>query len=479
MLFNSLQFLIFFPVVTLLYFLLPQAWRWLLLLPASCFFYMAFYPPYILVLFSIILIDYFAGILIHKSPAAKKKHFLLLSLVANLGVLAFFKYFDFFAGNINDLLVLLHLHVHPVPFLHILLPLGLSFHTFQAMSYTIEVYRGHQAPERHPGIYALYVMFYPQLVAGPIERPQRLLPQFRERHAFDSTLLLQGLRLMLWGFFKKLVIADRLAIYVNVVFRDPGHYHYLNLLLAVLFFSIQIYCDFSGYSDIAIGAARTIGFRLTDNFNRPYFATNIRRFWQRWHISLSSWFRDYVYIPLGGSRKGALQSAFIIVLVFVLSGLWHGANWTFLLWGLLHGGYLLLYLLIRKREHGRNAPGVVRNIIGALVTFILVSFAWVFFRANNLHDAFLVIRHLFSGYRGHPLLLVFGDAGSAVRFGFASTWIALLSTLFLVVVEKILPPGLETLNKKPFIDIVFCAVVLSLVILAGMFNQTSFIYFQF
>lgn len=299
MLFNSFQFLIFFPVVTLIYYLLPHRFRWLHLLISSCVFYMAFIPVYIFILFFTIIVDYIAGIMIEKESGRRRRLFLIISILVNVGFLAIFKYYNFFTENVNELLRLLHIAYHPIPLLNIILPVGLSFHTFQAMSYTIEVYRGNQKAERHFGIYALYVMFYPQLVAGPIERPQNLLHQFKEEHKFSSQNLMDGLRLMLWGFFKKLVIADRLAQYVTIVYSFPAEFHYMNLIIATLFFTIQIYCDFSGYSDIAIGAARCMGFNLMTNFNRPYFSTNIQEFWKRWHISLSTWFRDYLYISLG------------------------------------------------------------------------------------------------------------------------------------------------------------------------------------
>lgn len=302
MLFNSFQFFIFFPVVTFIFFLLPHKLRWLHLLIASCVFYMAFIPVYILILLFTIIIDYVAGMLIENAEGVRRKCFLILSIIANVGVLAVFKYYNFFADNINSLLQGLHINAHPIPFLTILLPLGLSFHTFQAMSYTIEVYRGNQKAEKHFGIYALYVMFYPQLVAGPIERPQNLLHQFREKHYFEPGRVTDGLRLMLWGMFKKVVIADRIAVLTGPVFNDPHNYPPITLFLAVIMFSFQIFCDFSGYSDIAIGSAKVMGFTLMRNFDWPYKAQSISEFWKCWHISLSTWFRDYLYISLGGNR---------------------------------------------------------------------------------------------------------------------------------------------------------------------------------
>ncbi|HEX8530951.1 MAG TPA: MBOAT family O-acyltransferase, partial [Cytophagales bacterium] len=319
MLFNSLAYLLFFPAVTLLYFLLPHRWRWVHLLLASCFFYAAFVPAYLLVLGFTIGVDYAAGLLIARARGRRRAAWLALSLIANVGVLAAFKYYNFVAGNMNDLLHALVGQPPALPLLDVLLPIGLSFHTFQAMSYTIEVYRGRQPAERHPGIYALYVLFFPQLVAGPIERPQGLLPQFRERHPFRSDDATAGLRLILWGMFKKVVIADRLALFTDPVFNDPRSYSPVVLWLAAFFFSFQIFCDFSGYSDIAVGSARVLGFRLMQNFDRPYAARTVAGFWTRWHISLSSWLRDYVYIPLGGNRVPAARWCFNIGVVFLLS----------------------------------------------------------------------------------------------------------------------------------------------------------------
>ncbi|MFD2144187.1 MBOAT family O-acyltransferase [Mucilaginibacter antarcticus] len=333
MVFNSLPFLIFYLLVTSLYFILEHKYRWGLLLAASCYFYIAFVPIYILILGFTILIDYFAGIYLEKTTAPKKrKRLLVISLIANIGVLAVFKYYNFFALNINVIG-----NGGWLGYLKILLPIGLSFHTFQAMSYTIEVYRGNQKAEKHFGIYALYVMFYPQLVAGPIERPQNILHQFYEKHPFNFEDLKAGLMQMATGMFKKVVIADRLAIAVDGAYLHPQTQSGGSLLIATLLYGFQIYCDFSGYSDIGIGAARTMGFRLMDNFRSPYFSRSVSEFWSRWHISLSTWFRDYLYIPLGGNRVAVPHWYLNLLIVFVVSGFWHGANWTFIIWGALHG----------------------------------------------------------------------------------------------------------------------------------------------
>ncbi len=417
MLFNSVEFLLFFPIVTILYFLTPHNLRWFVLLLASCIFYMFFIPVYILILIFTIIIDYVAGIMIEQTEKHKKK-FLILSIIANVGVLAIFKYFNFLAVNINSVA-----DKDIVPLLNIILPIGLSFHTFQAMSYTIEVYRGNQKAERHFGIYALYVMFYPQLVAGPIERPQNILPQFRVKHKFNIDLLYSGLRLMLWGLFKKVVVADRLSIYVDAVYNDPTTYsNYLNIFIAFIFFSIQIYCDFSGYSDIAIGAARVMGIDLMVNFNRPYLSKNIREFWTRWHISLSTWFRDYFYIPLGGNRVKKSRLYFNIAIVFLLSGLWHGANWTFVVWGGLHAVFIIATTAFGKYFFKKS--NFINNIVSTLITFSVVTIAWVFFRASNFNEAFLLLKNLFTLNNLHPFSPVVALKG--IEFGMGSLIISVL-----------------------------------------------------
>lgn len=406
MLFNSLEFALFFPLVTLLYFVLPHGFRWALLLAASCVFYMAYVPAYILILFTLILVDYFAGICISQNSGARRKGYLLLSVLANLSMLFFFKYYNFFGFNFTQLAQALHWN-YSVQTLSIILPMGLSFHVFQSMSYTIEVYLGKQRVERHLGIYALYVMFYPQLMAGPIERPQNLLHQFYETHFFHRERVFSGLRLMAAGLFKKMIIADRLAVVVNEVYAAPAQYSGFYVLLATYFFSFQILCDFSGYTDIARGAARVMGFSLMENFDRPYNARTISEFWRRWHISLSTWFRDYLYIPLGGNRGSHARTYFNLLLVFTLSGLWHGANWTFLLWGVIHGAFLVFSLTtleLRKKCFAWlpwKKDSLLHSLISVFFIFHLVTLAWIFFRAASVQDAWLMLQKIFSGFDGN------------------------------------------------------------------------------
>jgi alginate O-acetyltransferase complex protein AlgI len=398
MLFNSFHFLVFFIIVTSIYFMLPHKLRWMHLLICSCYFYMAFVPVYILILGFTIIIDYFAGIWIENAEGRKRKLYLSLSLIANISVLAFFKYYNFLNTNLTHLL---HGggYANPIPYLSILLPIGLSFHTFQAMSYTIEVYRGHQKAERHFGIYSLYVMFYPQLVAGPIERPQNLLHQFREKYNFDYDRVTSGVRLIAWGLFKKVIIADRLSYVVDHVFKQPEQFNSLSLIIGAIFFAFQIFCDFSGYSDIAIGAARVMGFKLMKNFNAPYHSSTVAEFWKRWHISLSTWFKDYLYISLGGNRVSIPRWYLNLFIVFLISGLWHGANWTFIIWGAIHGFYMVFALITQqKRKTISRKLGLERfKLLSVISTFVLVTLAWVFFRADNVHVAVTYISHLFSG----------------------------------------------------------------------------------
>lgn len=406
MLFNSFDFLVFFPVVTIGFFALPHKARWAWLLVASCYFYMVYKPEYILILAATIVIDYFAGIWIEKQQDKKrKKYFLILSLIANIGVLAYFKYYNFIAISLNDFLSGYGILRKPLPLLEWLLPIGLSFHTFQAMSYTIEVYRGNQKAEYHFGIYALYVMFYPQLVAGPIERPQNVLHQFHEKQTFDYQRVKFGLQLMAWGLFKKVVIADRLAIFVDEVYNLPHLHQGTELIVGIIFFSFQIFCDFSGYSDVALGSAQVMGFKLMKNFDRPYFSKTISEFWHRWHISLSTWFRDYLYIPLGGNRVSKPRWYFNQFTVFFVSGIWHGANWNFVIWGALHGFYLIFALITKKPRNyivktlKIDRLGIFYKFIQVGITFCLVTFAWIFFRGNYLEQSWNwhVVTHLFTG----------------------------------------------------------------------------------
>jgi alginate O-acetyltransferase complex protein AlgI len=464
MLFNSLQFLVFFAVITSAYYLLKnQSARVWLLLIASCYFYMSFVPKYILILGATIVIDYFAGIQIARSEGAKRKTWLILSLVANIGILAFYKYFNFLLDNFA---MLMHFKFpeYKVEYLEILLPIGLSFHTFQAMSYTIEVYRGNYEPERNFVVYALYVMFYPQLVAGPIERPQNVLPQFHVYHHYNWDNMKEGLTRMLWGFFKKVVIADRVAMVVDHSYATMDVLTWKALAISAALYSFQIYCDFSGYSDIGIGAARVMGIRLMENFNQPYLSRNITTFWSRWHISLSTWFRDYLYIPLGGNRKGPIRRRFNVFIVFLLSGLWHGANWTFVVWGALHG--VLVTFLPGKGKHETGVNNLIRTAFFIGVNFILVTILWVFFRAPNIATAVDYLSRIFKLQDGLSL--------------FALNKVELILSALLIVFmlwKENKRPG-HFIKSNPAFAVYFVMMTAACYFL-GVFGENQFIYFQF
>jgi alginate O-acetyltransferase complex protein AlgI len=481
MLFNSLQFLFFFPVVIAAYFILHPRFRWILLLAASYYFYMCWDYRYIVLIVFSTIIDYTTGILIFKTQSRNvKKIFLYLSLSTNLGLLFFFKYFNFFSNNINVAFEKFNIFSN-VPVYDYLLPVGISFYTFQTLSYTIDIYRGVQKPEYHFGRFALFVSFFPQLVAGPIERSVNLLPQFRESFSFDYLRIRDGLLLMCWGFFKKVVIADRLAEYVNMVYNNPEMHGGVQNLMATLFFSFQIYCDFSGYSDIAIGTALIMGYRLMLNFRRPYLAASIHEFWQRWHISLSTWFRDYVYIPLGGSRVAKWRWQLNLFITFAVSGLWHGAEWTFIIWGALHGFYLTFSIWTKKWQLGFNdVTGLSKNknllrFLQALTTFVLVYISWIFFRAKDTSDAFLIISNIFN-----PAF--YDGAINLFRFPVDMS-IALVSIFILLTVEvleekynlyrRIRLSKYSSLKWFILFLIIFCIVVL------GIWDEVDFLYFQF
>jgi alginate O-acetyltransferase complex protein AlgI len=478
MLFNSFEFLLFFPLVTLLYFGFPQKWRWALLLLASCCFYMFFIPKYILILFFTIIIDYYAGIQLERIENLKKrKLFLIASLVANIGILVLFKYYNFINENISYIAECVNAK-NPIPALNIILPIGLSFHTFQAMSYTIEVYRRKQKAETHFGIYALYVMYYPQLVAGPIERPQNVLWQFRQEHKFEYNRVVSGLKQMLWGLFKKVVVADRLTQFVDIVYQNPDDYFGFPIIWATLFFTIQIYCDFSGYSDIALGASRVMGIELMENFKRPYLSKSISEFWSRWHISLSTWFKDYLYIPLGGNRTTVTRWYFNLFFVFMVSGFWHGANFTFIAWGALHGVYLIAAILWKKvnpikAKQIHNEFGFT-GIFNMAFTFFLVAIAWVFFRAANVNDALTIFKN--------ALKLDFSNLIGVPNFSTKTVLLMFVLTLIVFISDFILEKRNQAFFynfKNKSANYVLMYLLLISIIVFGVFSKQNFIYFQF
>lgn len=493
MLFNSLEFIIFFIIIVPLYFLLPQKYTWALLLLASYVFYMFWKPAYIVLIIISTVIDYFAAILMSKeTEKIKRRKYLILSLISNLGILFIFKYFNFFNYTFSRAIYMFGFELQPFN-LNVLLPVGISFYTFQTLSYTIDVYRGKTKVERHFGIFALYVSFFPQLVAGPIERSHHLLPQFRENHSFDLNRIKDGLMLMLWGYFKKVVIADRLAVFVNIAYKNPSDHSGWILITATIFFAFQIYCDFSGYSDIAIGAAKVLGFDLMKNFNRPYFSKSIQEFWSRWHISLSTWFKDYLYIPLGGSRVKFSRSILNLLITFTISGLWHGASLTFIIWGMLHGFYLIIERLTKNFKNkiissmkiNKNSFGF--KLLSVLITFTLVNIGWVFFRAGSISNAISV----FKGISNLKIVDLIGPQFTLnqsfynlglnqMEFNFA-----IVSIVFLLAIELLERKGslIARVNNKPLVArwLVYYGLILLILIFGvyGNYDQTQFIYFTF
>ena len=471
MLFNSLHFiLLFFPVVVTGYYLLPYRLRcaWLLIL--SAYFYMAFVPYYILILAVTILVDYGAGLVLARTEGGKKRMWLTLSIVANVGFLAFFKYFAFLRENLLAVGRLTG-HEWAIPTLAIVLPIGLSFHTFQSMSYTFEVYRGRQLPERNLGVFALYVLFFPQLVAGPIERPQNLLHQFREHHDFDYAGMCEGLKLIVWGLFQKMVIADRLAAIVETVYSHPKEFSGMTLVLATVLFAFQIFCDFAGYSDVAIGTAQVLGFKLMTNFRQPYLAASVAEFWKRWHISLSTWFRDYLYFPLGGNRLGQGRHVVNVLIVFAVSGLWHGADWKFVIWGALNGVFVVATGMAPTgpgHESGWRVPLLVKR----LATFALVCSTWVFFRASSVGEAFTIF--------GRMLPLRPGQV--AVELGKSPLVIGpvLVGFALLMHVLRERYRVRELISRQPvWLRWSIYTGALAGILLLGEFESRDFIYFQF
>jgi len=480
MLFNSFEFILFYVVVVAIYFAIAPQRRWLLLLVASYLFYMSWRAEYLVLIVASTLIDYVVALRLEKTRAVwQRRLWLTLSMCTNLGILFSFKYWNFFGDTFNALTNAIALDVQ-APGLQVLLPVGISFYTFQSMSYTIDVYRGVTTPERHFGIFAVYVAFFPQLVAGPIERSHRLLPQFRQVRVVTADKVSSGLRLMLWGIIKKVVIADTVGQVVDTVYASPTTYSGPFLVLATVFFAVQIYCDFSGYSDVAIGCARVMGYDLMINFRRPYFATSVRDFWHRWHISLSTWFRDYVYIPIGGNRVGTLRRYFNLLAVFVVSGLWHGAGWTFVVWGALHGLYVCAEVALdgvfaRLGRPLQRVPRLSRVAQSVWVCFLAII-AWVFFRADSMGDAWYIFGHLH----------VVGDTRLATLWGLGlprfEMMMSFVSIIVLIAVDWRLEaqPAMfaRAWRHRPVRWAAYLVGTYA-VIFFGVLGRTEFIYFQF
>lgn len=483
--FNSLAYLVFLAVNVLVYYLLPGRWRNLQLLAASYYFYMCWNPKYALLMLFSTAATYACGLLVDKSAWGKRKFWLVLSLVVNLAILFFFKYFNFVSSLFNRAFSHFGLGLES-PLLDVLLPVGISFYTFQALGYTIDVYRKDIQAERNFIDYALFVSFFPQLVAGPIERSGNILHQLKEYHPFQLENLRDGFLPVLWGLMKKMVLADNLAVVVNTVYNAAGEHTGAEFLLATAAFAIQIYCDFSAYSDIARGSAKMLGFDLMENFHCPYMAVSIQDFWRRWHISLSSWFKDYLYFPLGGSRCSKPRHFLNIMVVFAVSGLWHGAALTFVAWGILNGLYQVIsqlldplrkkwFALAKIKEDSRWLHG-----FRIFFTFCLTCLAWVLFRANSLSDALLVFRSVFSiPWTGlHGSLGAFGVSGKTLIM-LAVFSVGLLIADWFISEKKLA----EKINGRFIPRYAVYFVLIAVILIFGSYgvgyDPQDFVYFQF
>ena len=497
MLFNSTIFLLFFPIVLIIYFAIPDKAKNIFLLIASYYFYMSWNPKYAILILTVTVVTYVSGLMIdrfrHEFGEKKRAPYIKLILIAGLivpfGLLFVFKYTNFSLGLFGWIMSKIGINI-TVPVFDVLLPVGISFYTFQAVGYIVDVYRGTIEAEHSFFKYALFVSFFPQLVAGPIERSGNLLSQLTP-HKFDYENFRDGFMLMIWGYFLKLVIADRAAIFVNAVYGDYVTYSGAYIIVATMLFSVQIYCDFMGYTVIAMGAARILGIKLTDNFNAPYLSGNVAEFWRRWHISLTSWFRDYLYFPLGGSRKGKLRKCINIMIVFMVSGLWHGANLAFVLWGGLNGLYQIIgeaLLPVRKkiRETMHISPEwKIYRLAGILITYCLVTFSWLFFRAGALRDCVGLLRNLFASSR--TLNLLDGESLYACGLDRAEFIVLLTAILVLLITDILKSRGIiirEMILRQPYlIRLLAIPVFICIILLFGIYGpeyeESAFIYFQF
>ncbi len=499
MLFNSLQYVLFLPIVIGLYFLLPHKLRWILLLAASYFFYMCWNVSYAALIAISTVITFLSGYFIsrenrkheeaitdEKTCHRRKNLFVAVSFALNLGILAFFKYSPMAILTFERISAVLGKSID-LPDFKYLLPVGISFYTFQALSYTMDVYRGTIKASHNIGKYALFVSFFPQLVAGPIERSSHLLPQFDKVMKFDVSRARKAFLLILWGMFKKVVIADRIAPTVNHVFSRVGGNNGVTFIIATFLFAIQIYCDFSAYTDIAIGSANIMGFDIMKNFKRPYFSKSISEFWRRWHISLSSWFRDYVYIPLGGSRVGKFRWAFNTMVVFLVSGLWHGASWGFVMWGALHGAYLLIGRITKPAKDKILSILKIKrewkwvSFLSGLITFALVCFAWILFRANSMREALIIIRGIFTF---SDYILSINKTLSLMNLSLNDMAFIIMSVAILlgVMIAQTKISIREFMEKRawPLRWVVYLSLIFGIILL-GYYGvgDSSFIYFQF
>lgn len=475
MLFNTFPFLLFFIFVFVLYWKIPKKFQWIVLLLASYYFYGSWKPAYLGLILATTIINYVSAIAIHDSQQHKKRY-LLLALICNLGILFLFKYFNFFAFSLDQLFHSLHWQF-TLPQFKLLLPLGISFYTFQVIGYVIDVYRGVLQPEKHFGRFALFVCFFPQVASGPIERGGELLPQIKKTHIFAYPQIVSGLKLFTLGLFKKMVIADNIAVVVDHAFGSLPDYKGLSLIITMFLFTWQIYTDFSGYTDMARGIARMLGFDLVENFNTPYLATSVRNFWQRWHMSLSRWLKDYLYIPLGGSRGGLGKTCLNILIVFTLCGLWHGASWNFVIWGMFHG-----VVMAAERLIGKKTDFHIPTVLKIAYTYSLVSISWIFFRSQTISDALYIIRYAFVGYKNfiHPEYV-----WASVSQLFVTNKVEMIITvglLLIAIVLEIIPrTSLTQLLKKQPAAIRFALYILLVLMIIHLRNANikQFIYVLF
>ena len=491
MLFNSMDFLAFFPIVVLTYFIVPGKVRTFWLLLASYYFYMSWNAKYAVLIFASTFITFLSGIFMERCPDRYKKTVLTVSLVSNLGILAVFKYADFFLSSIFDLLNRAGITVADRS-LGLILPVGISFYTFQALGYSFDVYRKKIPAERNFLKYALFVSFFPQLVAGPIERSENLLTQIQgidqksRRELVDIDRITDGLLLMIWGFMQKLVIADRISPVVKHIYDNYSECGAKEIILATVLFAFQIYCDFGGYTNIAIGAARVMDIRLMKNFRQPYLAFSVKDFWRRWHISLTDWFRDYLYIPLGGNRKGVFRKELNTLIVFTVSGLWHGASWNFVAWGFIHAMLLIindLWDMLRERIQGEKKEQektIVTRMIGAAVTFVCVDLAWIFFAAGNLKKAVNIILQPFTSLKGSLLW--------DIALNHQEKVVLIAAILILLAVDLMHEMDISVFNvvkkQRLFFRWILYAALIWGVVIFGVYGSTAgldrkFIYFQF
>ncbi len=472
MLFNSLAYAVFLPVVFVLYWVIPTKYRWILLLLASYYFYMSWNYKYVVLILFTTIVSYSASLLLERTKTKTRKNLVVIvSLILCLGVLFMFKYYNFAMDTIT------HFLSFAPRYLDLLLPVGISFYTFQTLSYVIDVYRGEIPAENHFGKYATFVSFFPQLVAGPIERSSNLLPQINKSHEFDVDNIYYGIRLIIWGLFKKMLIADNLAVFVDLVYGDIYSYKGGTILIATVFFTVQIYCDFSGYSDIARGSAKMFGIELMENFKSPYFSTSVKDFWGRWHISLSSWFKDYLYIPLGGNRVSKIRNCINVMITFLISGLWHGASWNFVVWGGIHGlAQVYENAFGIKKTEGNDIFVFIRRI----VVFAFVSFAWIFFRVDNIHQGFYAAFSMLQGISDPVGYLREGFCAMGLHRDFLLYLALYLIPLFVFDFVSLKRDVITWIGSKGVIvRHTYMIIIIFLLLFYCYVGESTFVYFQF